>query len=76
MTSTSIATVVKMMESLPEVAQNQVAEHLRNYIAETRDEIQWDTAFQKSQKQLVEAARRAREEIAEGLAEPMDYDRL
>ena len=40
MTSTAIATVVKMMESLPEATQNQVAEHLRSYIAEIRDEIQ------------------------------------
>lgn len=76
MTSTAIATVTKMMEPLPEVTQNQVVEHLRNYIAEIRDEIQWDITFQKSQKQLVEAALRARREIAEGLAEPMDYSRL
>ena len=76
MTSTAIATVTKMMESLPEVTQNQVVEHLRIYIAEIRYEIQWDITFQKSQKQLVEAARRARREIAEGLAEPMDYSRL
>lgn len=76
MTSTAIATVTKMMEPLPEVTQNQVVEHLRNYIAEIRDEIQWDITFQKSQKQLVEAALRARREIAKGLAEPMDYSRL
>jgi len=76
MTSTAIATVIKMMEPLPEVTQNQVVEHLKNYIVEIQDEIQWDITFQQSQKQLVEAARRARREIAEGLAVPMDYSRL
>jgi len=30
--------------------------------------------FKKTQPQLVAAARRAKREIAEGLAKPMDYD--
>jgi hypothetical protein len=38
MESTAIATVVKMMESLPETTQNQVVEHLREYIIEIQDE--------------------------------------
>jgi len=76
MTSAAIATVVKMLETLPETAQNQVVEHLRDYIAEIQDEIQWDISFRKTQKQLMAAAQRARREIAAGHAEPMDYDRL
>jgi hypothetical protein len=76
MMSTAIATVVKMLETLPETTQNQVVEHLREYIAEMQDDIEWDIQFQRTQQQLVVAARQARQEIAAGLAEPMDYTQL
>jgi hypothetical protein len=76
MPSTAIATVTRMMETLPETAQGQVVEHLRDYIAEMQDEIQWDISFKETQEQLMAAARHAREEIAAGHAEPLDYDRL
>jgi hypothetical protein len=76
MSSTAIATVIKMMESLPETAQDQVVEHLREYLEDLQDELQWDTLFKKTQPQLIAAARRAKKEIAEGLAQPMDYDQL
>ena len=76
MTSTAIATATRMMETLPETTQNQVVEHLRDYIAEMQDEIQWDISFNKTQKQLIAAARRARQEIAAGDAEPLDYNQL
>ena len=76
MLSTAIATVTKMMESLPEVAQDQVVEHLREYLEDLQDELQWDALFKKTQPQLVAAARRAKQEIARGLAKPMDYDQL
>ena len=76
MSSTAVVTMVKMVESLPEATQNQVVEHLREYLAELQDEIHWDTLFQKTQSQLVIAARRAKEEKAKGLAKPMDYDQL
>jgi len=65
-----------MMETLPETTQNQVVEHLRDYVAEVQDEIQWDISFEKTQKQLIAAARRARQEIAAGHAEPLDYNQL
>lgn len=76
MSSTAIATVIKMMESLPEDAQNRVAEHLREYILDLEDELKWDETFAKTQSKLSAAAKRARQQIAEGLAEPMDYDKL
>ena len=76
MSSTAIATVVKMMESLPEGSQDQVVEYLREYIAELQDEERWDSLFERTQPELARAAQRARQEIAEGGAEPMDYDRL
>ncbi len=76
MSATAITTVIKMIESLPEASQEQVVAHLRDYIADLQDERQWDTSFQKTQQQLSAAAQRAKREIAEGQATPMDYDQL
>jgi len=76
MASMAIATVTKMMETLPEPTQDQVVEHLREYLADLQDEVRWDTLFKKTQPQLIAAARRARQEIAQGLAKPMDYEQL
>jgi len=76
MTSTAIITATKMMEMLPEYAQNQAVEHLRDFIAEMQDEQQWDKLFKKTQNQLAAAAKLARKEIAAGRAEPMDFNQL
>jgi len=76
MSSTAIATVIKIMESLPETAQDQVVDHLRGYIEDLRDELQWDILFEKTQAQLVAAAKRAKQEVAEGHAKPLDYNQL
>lgn len=74
--STAIATVIKMMESLPEDVQSQVAEHLREYIYDLQADLQWDNSFLRTQHNLVEAARRVKREIAEGKTEPFDYNQL
>jgi hypothetical protein len=74
--SAAVVTVIKMIEDLPEATQDQVVEHLREYIADLQDELQWDMAFEKRQSQLIAAARRARQEIVAGSAEAMDYDQL
>jgi len=76
MSSTVIATVVKMMESLPEPGQDRVADHLREYIEDLREELQWEATFKKTQSQLVAAARRAKQEMAAGQAKPLDHDQL
>ena len=76
MSSTAIATVTKMLESLPETAQAQVVEHLREYIEDLRDELEWDALFSRTQPQLVTAAKRAKQEIAEGRAKPLDENQL
>ena len=76
MSSTAIATVTKMMESLPEPTQEQVVEHMREYLEDLQDELQWDALFKRTQAQLVTTPRRAKQEIAQGLAKPMDYDQL
>lgn len=68
MSSAAIATVIKMMESLPEAAQERVVDHLREYIEDLSDELQWDISFKNTQQQLVSAAQRARQDIAQGQA--------
>ena len=76
MSSNAIATVIVMMESLPESLQERVAEHLREYILDLQDELKWDDSFKKTQQQLINAARLAKQEIAEGKAKALDHDEL
>ena len=76
MKTAEITTATKMLESLPEITQKQVVEHLREYIATIRDEEQWDIQFQNRQAQLTKAARQAKEQIAAGQAQPLDVTRL
>ena len=71
-----IDAAIEMMQSLPETLQQQVAEYLKEYIAELKDELQWDESFQKTQPQLVAAAQRAKQEIAEGKAQEMRLNEL
>lgn len=68
--------MVKMMESLPKDKQDKIVEHMREYIQDLQDEQKWDNYFNKSQDKLVATAKLARQQIAEGKAELMDYDRL
>ncbi|MBP7233047.1 MAG: hypothetical protein KBA28_14075 [Syntrophaceae bacterium] len=76
MASTAIATVVKMLETLPEEAQDQAVEHLRDYLKEVKENARWDDTFKKTQSQLIAAARRAKKEIAEGKAKPLNHSEL
>jgi hypothetical protein len=76
MSSTAITTVIKMMESLPETAQDRVVDHLQEFIADLSDDLRWERSFAKTQPQLAAAARRARQEIAAGLAKPLNPDEL
>ncbi|HEY9655950.1 MAG TPA: hypothetical protein V6C50_10700 [Crinalium sp.] len=76
MSSAAITTIIKMVESLPDELQEQVTEHLRAYIADLKEDVQWESSFQRTQSNLVAAARRAKQEIAEGQAVPMDYEQL
>jgi hypothetical protein len=74
MSSRAIATLVKIMESLPETLQDRVVEHLREYLEDLRDEVQWNLSFQNTQQSLIVAAKRAKQEISEGKAQPLDID--
>jgi len=64
------------LETLPETAQKQVVEHLRDYVASLQDELQWDALFKRTQPQLIAAARRAKQQIAAGEATPVDSNQL
>jgi hypothetical protein len=59
MPSATIATVMKMLESLPEAEQEQVVEHLREWIADLQDDLEWDAAFEATQDKLAAAAQSA-----------------
>jgi hypothetical protein len=76
MSSTAITTLVKMMETLPVEMQDRVVEQLREYICDLQDERRWDKSFQKTQQKLIAAARKAKQEVAEGKAQALDYKQL
>ena len=74
MTAEAVATLSKMMETLPESAQQQVIEHLRDYIADIQDELRWEESFRKSRSKLSQAAQQARKEIAKSGSQPLCCD--
>ena len=76
MPSSAIATVIKMMQSLPDATQNKVVEHLKEYLEDIYDEKRWDETFQMTQDKLVATATRVRQEISSGHAKPLDYEQL
>lgn len=76
MSSPAVNTVIKMIESLPENEQDRVVDHLREYILDLEDELQWDEQFRGTQDELVKAAKRAREQAAKGEAKPLDLNDL
>ncbi|MBL8188872.1 MAG: hypothetical protein JNK38_12740 [Acidobacteria bacterium] len=76
MPSAGITTITKMVETLPEPLLEQVADHLREYIQELQDEMKWDQAFGRTQSQLEAAARRASQEIENGMAVSLDEQQL
>jgi hypothetical protein len=76
MPSAATTTVIKMLEALPEQAQDRVVEHLREYIEDLQDEVLWNESFSRTQSNLISVAQRVRKEIAEGKAAPLDIEKL
>ena len=60
MPSTTTTTIIKMIELLPENQQENIAEHLREYIADLEDEIRWDNKFRNTQSELSKIAKKVR----------------
>ncbi|MBI5194562.1 MAG: hypothetical protein HZA08_14160 [Nitrospirae bacterium] len=76
MDTAAATTMMKMLESVPDQLQEEIVEHMRDYIEDIRDEAKWKDSFSRTQDKLIAAARHARQEIAEGKATPMDVDKL
>ncbi|MCL5020439.1 MAG: hypothetical protein M1339_01990 [Bacteroidetes bacterium] len=76
MSTPAVSTVIKMIESLPEDEQDRVVDHLREYIFDLEDELEWDQQFRETQNQLVAAAKKAREQVAKGEAKPLNTNDL
>ena len=76
MSRENITTIVKILEYFSDEQQEKIIEHLREYIADFQDELQWEKSFEKTQGKLVAAARKVKEQIAEGKGQLMDYDKL
>lgn len=76
MDTAAITTMMKMLETVPDQLQDEVVEHMRDYIEDMRDEAKWKSSFAGTQDKLIAAARQARQEVAEGKATTMDTDKL
>ncbi|AFZ53359.1 hypothetical protein VKI21_17285 [Cyanobacterium aponinum UTEX 3222] len=76
MSSENIATITKIMESLPDSTQEKVIEYLREYLATLQEEKEWDYLVNKNQNKLIDFARKAKQEMLEGKAQLMDYEQL
>ncbi len=74
--STTLTTIIKMIESLPEDKQEKVADHLRYYIAELEDEMNWDKLFKDTETELSRIAKDIKQKVAVGEVEDFDFDRL
>ncbi len=76
MPSTTMATIIKMIELLPENQQENIATHLREYIADLEDKIRWDNKFRSTQSGLSKIAKEVKKEVSEGKAQGFDYEKL
>ena len=76
MQETTVATVVKMLDTLPPELQERTVEHLREYIQDLLDEQRWEQAFAETQAALQAKGKQVKEAIAAGQSEPLDWERL
>ena len=71
----AIETAIKLLETLPEPAQEHLVEELRRLALEAQDDEKWNELFARSAG-LTAAAQKARQEVARGQASDMDFDKL
>jgi hypothetical protein len=74
--SKATETATKMIESLPEAAQDRIVEELRILVEDSREEAKWEALLERKKDRLVAATRKVRKEIAVGKATEMDFDKL
>ncbi len=48
----------------------------KKYTLDREEELKWDRSFKKTQKSLIEAAKLAKQQIANGEAKPMEDNSL
>lgn len=46
--SPQVTAIISLLQTLPETTQNQVVEHLQEYLTELQDELVWDGLFTKT----------------------------
>lgn len=76
MSTATIETITKMLESYPESVQDRAVEQLREYLADITDDLRWDESFARTSDKLAETAHRVREQFRNGETVPFDLDRL
>lgn len=76
MDTSAATTMIKMLESVPDKLQEDIVEHMRDYIEDIRDEAKWKDSFSRTQDKLIAAARQARQEIVGGKGSPLDIEKL
>jgi len=65
-----------MREPITKDVKHNIVERLKNFFQDFYDKLRSDYLFKKKEKKLVEVAKKARQEIAEGKAKVMDYNKL
>lgn len=70
------ATAIKMLESLPEEAQEDVVEKMREVVEAIRDENRWQQLFADYKTNLQKVVKQVKKQVASGNAKPMDFDKL
>jgi len=76
MPTAAAVTIAYMIEPLPTNYQDQLVDHLRGYIEDMREDIQWNESFAKSQDRLIAIAKEARSSVKQDKASIMDISRL
>lgn len=76
MSTATIETLTKMLETLPQSVQDRAVEHLREYLAEITDDLRWDESFERTSEKLAKTARHVTEQFNNGKTESFDLERL
>ncbi len=74
--TSNVTILTKKLESLPEDSREKLAKYISEHFEDFEDEMLWDEQFQNSSSKLSGMARKARNEIAEGKSEPMNFEKL
>jgi hypothetical protein len=71
-----VAELNQKLDSLPSEQRERFAAYISDHFEDIEDEMKWDESFSRTSEKLAEFAREARKQMAEGLSEEMDFDKL